>query len=169
MKMADIKDFILTVASGNAVESENMFNDIMADKVSFAIQARQSELARSMFQSADESTNDHIFEENSDFDAKLKSHIQGLSDIANKHWQDNKFVHDPPHFEAKHGKKYVKIVRKDSRQSSSGSAHSFIDKETGDVLKPASWNAPAKHARGNIHDEHNGLKHMGPYGPAYLK
>ena len=33
------------------------------------------------------------------------------------------------------------------------SAFAFVDKKTGDVLKPASWSAPAKHARGNIFDE----------------
>ena len=27
----------------------------------------------------------------------------------------------------------------------------------------------AKHARGNVLDEHSGLKLIGPYGPAYLK
>jgi hypothetical protein len=37
------------------------------------------------------------------------------------------------------------------------------------VLKPAGWKTPAKHARGNIFDDRNGLKHMGMYGPAYLR
>jgi hypothetical protein len=37
----------------------------------------------------------------------------------------------------------------------------------GDVLKPASWKAPAKGARGNIFDEHNGLNRMTEYGPEY--
>jgi hypothetical protein len=60
------------------------------------------------------------------------------------------------------GVKRIRIVR-------DGSAHAFVDIATGDVLKPASWAAPAKHARGNIFDEHNGLGSMGPYGPAYLK
>ena len=29
----------------------------------------------------------------------------------------------------------------------SGSVHAFIDKQTGEVYKPASWKAPAKHVR----------------------
>ncbi len=49
------------------------------------------------------------------------------------------------------------------------SAWAFVDRTNGDVLKPASWRAPAKHARGNIFDESNGLAAMGPYGPAYIK
>jgi hypothetical protein len=39
----------------------------------------------------------------------------------------------------------------------------------GDVLKAASWRAPAKHARGNIFDEYDGLRNMNEYGPAYLR
>lgn len=35
----------------------------------------------------------------------------------------------------------------------------------GDLLKPASWKAPAKHARGNIID---GTAKWGVYGPEYL-
>ena len=44
----------------------------------------------------------------------------------------------------------------------------FVDIESGEVLKP-SGNKPAitKTRRGNIFDEHNGPKHIGPYGVAY--
>lgn len=35
----------------------------------------------------------------------------------------------------------------------------------GDLLKPASWKAPAKHARGNIID---GTAKYGVHGPSYL-
>ena len=50
-----------------------------------------------------------------------------------------------------------------------GQIHSFIDTQTGDVLKPATWKAPAKHPRGNIFDEWNGLKYVNHYGPQYLR
>jgi len=33
-----------------------------------------------------------------------------------------------------------------------GSVHAFIDKNTGDVYKPASWKSPAKHVRYNLLD-----------------
>ena len=54
------------------------------------------------------------------------------------------------------GKRYYKIVQQEfetwekSRyygQYRDSSVHCFVDKETGDVYKPASWKAPAKHIR----------------------
>ena len=45
------------------------------------------------------------------------------------------------------GRKYLKIVM-DARGSKS--VHAFIDKKTGEVYKPASWKAPAKHVRFNL-------------------
>jgi hypothetical protein len=69
------------------------------------------------------------------------------------------------------GPKYVKIV--DVLTSSEGkvisrSAWAFVDKETGDVFKPASWKAPAKHARANIYKP-DSWKTVSVYGPAYLR
>ena len=67
------------------------------------------------------------------------------------------------------GKRYFRIMRKDYPTADSGSAWAFIDSTNGDVLKPASWKRPAKHARGNIFDENEGMKYMSSYGPAYLR
>lgn len=47
----------------------------------------------------------------------------------------------PVKFETKIGKKYIKIIQVD------GGVHAFIDKNTGEVYKAASWKAPAKHVR----------------------
>ena len=56
------------------------------------------------------------------------------------------------------GRKYLKIVQQQfddmgpnpSYKYRNGSVHAFIDRETGDVYKPASWNKPAKHVRYNL-------------------
>ena len=57
------------------------------------------------------------------------------------------------YFKIKTGKKFYKIVqisfdtfqyRNEYRE---GSVHAFVDKQTGQVYKPASWAAPAKHVR----------------------
>ena len=46
------------------------------------------------------------------------------------------------------GKKYHKVIMIDG--GSSRSVHCFIDKQTGSVLKSASWKAPAKGERYNL-------------------
>ena len=56
------------------------------------------------------------------------------------------------------GRKYLKIINQQyddmgpnpSYEYKNGSVHAFIDRETGDVYKPASWNKPAKHVRYNL-------------------
>ena len=51
-------------------------------------------------------------------------------------------------FEIREGKKYYKIVQVEFRtEYRDSSVHSFVDKNTGDVYKPASWKSPAKHVR----------------------
>ena len=47
----------------------------------------------------------------------------------------------PCKFSITTGRKYHKILDR------KGSVHAFVNKETGEVFKPASWNAPAKHVR----------------------
>ena len=56
----------------------------------------------------------------------------------------------------KTGKKYYKIVQQEFEtwegskyygQYRDASVHAFVDKKTGQVFKPASWQAPAKHVR----------------------
>ena len=65
-------------------------------------------------------------------------------------------------FVVKTGKKYYKIVQQEfetwekSRnygKYADGSVHCFVDKETGDVYKAASWKSPAKHIRFSLQNE----------------
>ena len=61
-------------------------------------------------------------------------------------------------FVVQKGRKYLKIINQQyddmgpnpSYEYKNGSVHAFIDRETGDVYKPASWNKPAKHVRYNL-------------------
>ena len=59
-------------------------------------------------------------------------------------------------FVVKTGKRYYKIVQqefetlegsKNYNKYRDSSVHAFVDKKTGQVFKPASWAAPAKHVR----------------------
>ena len=59
-------------------------------------------------------------------------------------------------FIIKKGRKYLKIINQqfdtfqDRNEYRDGSVHAFIDRETGDVYKPAGYNKPAKHVRYNL-------------------
>ena len=56
-------------------------------------------------------------------------------------------------FRMEFGRKYIKIIHQnydtfqDRNEYRDGSVHAFVDKETGQVYKPASWKSPAKHVR----------------------
>ena len=84
------------------------------------------------------------------------------SEYQTKHFPNNA----PQTLNLEPGKKYCRIVQ---IGPGTRSAWAFVDMANGDVLKAASWKLPAKHARGNIFDENQGMKHIGPYGPAYLR
>ena len=53
----------------------------------------------------------------------------------------------------KNGRKYYKIMQRefdtfqDRNEWREGSVHAFVDKNTGEVYKPASYNSPAKYVR----------------------
>ena len=54
---------------------------------------------------------------------------------------DRQYTSGSYKFEIQTGRKYHKIVSKNQ------GVHAFVNKETGEVFKPASWKAPAKHVR----------------------
>lgn len=97
------------------------------------------------------------------FEKNFESFVSGCQYII-----DNANLSTKPVLSVEPGRRYMKLVCRDSVHSTAGRVFAFVDKTNGDVLKPATWKAPAKHARGNIYDEANGLKHVNWTGPAYL-
>ncbi|ADO97996.1 hypothetical protein SSSM5_074 [Synechococcus phage S-SSM5] len=73
---------------------------------------------------------------------------EDLSDYAKERLKDLEENGIEDTFTISSGRKYHKIVHND--KGGHGSVHAFIDKKTGDVYKPASWNKPAKHVRYNL-------------------
>ena len=70
-------------------------------------------------------------------------------------------------FRMEFGRKYIKIIQQDydtfqdRNEYRDGSVHAFVDRNTGEVYKPAGWKSPAKHVRydmriirerANLHD-----------------
>ena len=55
----------------------------------------------------------------------------------------------PVNFRMEFGRKYIKVIQQDLRDGvyRDGGVHAFIDKNTGEVYKPASWKSPAKIVR----------------------
>jgi len=101
-----------------------------------------------------------------DFEQKLQSFLDGCQQIICSYHKKHFPNISCSTLSTEVGTRYVRIVQ---NTPGSRSAWAFVDKTNGDVLKAASWKAPAKHARGNLFDESNGLKYIGPYGPAYLR
>jgi hypothetical protein len=71
-----------------------------------------------------------------------------------------------PIITATYGKRYVRIVST-GRTGTCRSVYCFID-QNGDVLKAASWKAPAKGVRGSVLAE-NPLAGVTIYGAAYRR
>jgi len=71
-----------------------------------------------------------------------------------------------PKVEVTEGPKNWKIIVTTFGQRS---VHSFVERATGNILKPAGWNAPAKGVRGNINDPDDGASALDAYGVRYLR
>jgi hypothetical protein len=100
---------------------------------------------------------------------RLNTWLQGAQDIINNDYAKNFPTLNAPFLEMSDGRRYIRVDRVDNSGYRSRSIHVFIDKKTGDILKAASYKAPAKHARGNIFDASWGLQEMTPHGASYLR
>ena len=90
-------------------------------------------------------------------DYHVRSMKRFTSDYAKKQLEDvNNGTANLMKFKIVSGKKYYKIIQQDydtfqdRNEYRDGSVHAFVDKNTGEVYKPASWKSPAKHVRFNL-------------------
>lgn len=105
-----------------------------------------------------------LVEHKAGLNAALHDFVNGCQDLINAHYKDTPEI--PRLSIDKGGVKFARIVKE---RLGARSVYCFVDLTNGDILKSASWKAPAPHARGNIYDEHKGLARMTVYGPEYLK
>ena len=87
---------------------------------------------------------------------QIRSHQRSIDNEINMDYHKQKIEeildHGPDvEFYVKTLRKYYKIVFKDA--GGQQSVHAFVDRENGDLYKPASWRAPAKIARYNLLNE----------------
>lgn len=85
--------------------------------------------------------------------ARLQKTYEGME------WAD-------PKIEIREGRRFWKLIVTVGGQSS---VHSFVDRNTGDVLKPAGWSTPAPKPRGNILDDDRGANALTDHGIRYLR
>jgi hypothetical protein len=104
--------------------------------------------------------------EPTEFNNTLKEFVAYVQALSDKHYKDNFENLTPTKFTVDMGQRYARIVKTDSGDSRS--VYCFVDKSNGDILKAASWRAPAKHARGNIYNKGTWI-HMSPYGAPYMR
>ena len=90
-------------------------------------------------------------------DYHVRSMRTFTSDYAKKQLEDvNNGTANLMKFKIVSGKKYYKIIQQDydtfqdRNEYRDGSVHAFVDKNTGEVYKPASWKSPAKHVWFNL-------------------
>ncbi len=104
-----------------------------------------------------------------EFERGLEEFIAAVQNIIEENYQRNLPNLIPPVIEVQRGRRYIRVVQK---HGDSRSVFAFIDQD-GDVMKPASWKAPAKAhkgKRGNIMNEDmDWLKFVSPYGIQYLR
>lgn len=74
----------------------------------------------------------------------------------------------PSMLEMSMGRRYIRVDEIRDGGAGNRRVWAFIDTRTGDILKPATYRAPAKHARGNLFDPTFGTDRLTPYGPEYL-
>ena len=103
-----------------------------------------------------------------------KMYVNRLQSKLNDHYKQSYQHVQPPTIRLDFGSKFIKIV-------TGTSVYAFISLQDfenkglgkvkqGDLMKPASWNAPTKHARGNIiQDLDTAVNNSGPYGVIYLR
>lgn len=87
------------------------------------------------------------------FAQALETYIDAIQAASDKEFKENYPVlwdnGQAPKFKYMPGDKFVRITREDSQKS----VFCFVEISTGDIYKPASWNARAKGVRGNIYNE----------------
>ena len=105
------------------------------------------------------------------YETILANFLKGCQDIVNAHFDENFPKMIKPEISMKQGRRYAKVIIKRSTggigDNWQSSAFGFVDMN-GDVLMAASWDSPAKHARGNIKDKDNGMSAVTPWGMKYL-
>lgn len=99
---------------------------------------------------------------------KFEIWLNKVNEQRKEYW-DKKYAYKPYEpLKVEKGTKYIKLIDNSSVWGFVSMVDGFnkgVPVKKGDLLKPASWNSPAKHSRGNIFNETDVWEY---YGPKYL-
>lgn len=87
----------------------------------------------------------------------VQTFVDRVQDQYEKYWKDQGYTFSPAPvitIDPK-GQRYLRLVVNNHTQRS---VFAFIVTTNGDILKAASWKAPAKHARGSVFSSENGME-----------
>lgn len=106
------------------------------------------------------------------FNQALDNFIVKAQALVDAHYVDMQYV-KAPRLVVEGGPKYARVVKRevntDGRLAKRGSVYCFIERETGTILKAASYKAPEKkNPRGNIYDD-NPVAGVTWNGTVYLR
>lgn len=98
--------------------------------------------------------------------ARVEQYVQLVSRLNEEYYRANNFTFEQPAVaEVHYGGRYAKIVF-----TPRGGVHTFIDLRNGDILKAATYKAPAKNGvRGNIFADDLGESVITNHGAKYLR
>ena len=80
---------------------------------------------------------------------QVYAHTQTLCDILTE--KNDRGIYSDGKFIISRGNRYLKIIS--VKCANQQSVHAFVDKNTGEVYKAASWKSPAKNVRFNLMDD----------------
>ena len=83
------------------------------------------------------------------FDEALDRYLKRIQEENNKIYQQRYPNLNLPVYTYTKGSKFIKVIQVTNQQI----VYSFIDKNTGDLYKAATWRVPADGVRGNIYQD----------------
>lgn len=99
---------------------------------------------------------------------RIQLFVKHAGEMVAKEGKSN-FPNLPPDtLELSWGPRYAKVISTPG-MGAGRSVWAFVDLANGDILKPAGWNKPAKHARGSVMADDFGVSSCTQYGPRYLR
>lgn len=109
---------------------------------------------------------------NTELKQRIEHYKKTVQELVDKNWKKIGFIHaQSPLVILEEGTRYVKVTKQNRTlegKLGSKAVHTFIDKTNGDILKAATYKAPAKNGvRGNIFKDFETV--IDHFGAKYLR